>query len=192
MSERLRNIRKYSARPLAAVVVAVMLAALLPLFASGCGAATPADAVRNFLKAVDTDNWNLFLSSVLPDQVRKMTSDDIVYWRDTALKQAGQTVKYNPGQLGMKTQLKKNTATVLIVSGRIVLVKAKDGADVVLNIGKQTYSYVDAKTKKVVTQPFSDREKEIVKGLTEYPTQKYKTQWYVNFPLQRPSSTTTQ
>jgi hypothetical protein len=176
------------------IVAAVCLAAILSVAASGCGPATPAEATRNFLKSIDTDNWNLFLNSILPNQVRSMTNEDIVYWRDTALKQAGESVRFNPGQLGMKQQFigkDKNKAKVTVVNGKIILVKAQAGADVVLDIGRKKYSYKDPSTGKTVTQPFTQREDEIAKSLTEYNTNKYKGRWYVNFPLERPSQTNT-
>lgn len=173
----------------AALAGLLAMALALPIFTAGCEPSKPDVAVRNFLNAIDTNNWNEFVNSVLPDKVRKMTNEDIQYWRDTALKEASQSVRFNADRLSLKTSPQgKNKANVTVTAGNILLVKALSGSDIVLNIGNKTYSYKDPQTNKVKTEKFADREAQIAKGLAEYKAEYYKSRWYVDFNLERPAA----
>lgn len=181
--------RKPHAWSAAAIACMLALALAAPLLAAGCQPDTPVAAVRNFLDAIDTSNWNEFVNSVLPDNVRKMTNEDVQYWRDTALKEASQSVRFNADRLSIKSSPSgKNKANVRVTAGTIVLVKAIGDSDVVLNIGKKTYSYKDPETSKVKTEKFTEREEQIAKGLAEYKAEYYKSRWYVDFALERPAA----
>lgn len=181
--------RRPHALSVAALAGLLAMALALPIFTAGCEPSKPDVAVRNFLNAIDTNNWNEFVNSVLPDKVRKMTNEDIQYWRDTALKEASQSVRFNADRLSLKTSPQgKNKANVTVTAGNILLVKALSGSDIVLNIGNKTYSYKDPQTNKVKTEKFADREAQIAKGLAEYKAEYYKSRWYVDFNLERPAA----
>lgn len=170
----------------AAIVVGVLALALaIPLFTSGCQPDTPVAATRNFLDAIDSNNWNEFLGSILPVNVRKMTNEDVTYWRDTALEEASKSVLFNEEKLSIKSSPEgKNKANVVVTGGKIVLVKALGDADVVLNIGKKTFTYKDPETNKLKTEKFTEREEQIAQGLTEYRAEFFKSRWYVDFSLE--------
>lgn len=168
------------------ITAVLMLAVALPLLTSGCGASTPEQAVRNFMKAFSDKNLDVWLTTILPDNVRKMTPTDMQFWKT----QAFGTVVFEVNTMTMSTKLKGNSsATVTVTAGKIVIKNALgNGSDVVLDIGKQQYTSKDASTGKVTTTPFGDREKQIAAQLGTYQTSKFKGGWYVDYDLQRAAS----
>lgn len=150
-------------------VVVLVLAIAVPLFATGCGAQTPDTAVRDFYRAIETHNWNAYLNSVLPDNVRRMTSTDMA---DQKKKFLANDFKY----LGLKLKTTfdkndKNKADVELTAG---VVKGKNPTT-----GKEESTSI-AEIKKTY-------------GITPtLTTEKYKGTWYVNVPLasaDRPAQT---
>lgn len=164
-----------------AALLVIVIAA--PLFASGCGASTPEKAVRDFMTAFNNQDFYAWLSTILPDNVRKMTEADARFWKQNAFG----TVVFQVKTMTMDTKLSgASAATVTVTSGAIVIKNAMgNGQDVVLDVGKQQYTARDPNTGKITTTPFSDREKQIVAQLGTYRTNKYKGGWYVNYDLQR-------
>lgn len=177
--------RKGAGPSRAAAAGFLVLVIFMPFVAAGCQPDTPEGAVRNFMEAIDTDNWNEFVGSILPNNVRKMTNEDVIYWRDTALKEASQSVQFNQSKLKIKSSPEgKDKANVTVTDGTIVLVKALGDSDVRLNIGKKTYTFKDPETNEVKTEKFTEREEQIAQGLTDYKAEFFKSRWYVDFSLE--------
>lgn len=167
-------------------VAALALVVAVPLLATGCGANSPEQAVRNFMKAFDDGDFNAFLSSVLPENVHRMTDADALFWKDEAFG----TVVFEEENMQMETKYldeAKNKAEVTVTSGKIVIKGGVEGSDIVLDLGKKEYTSKDPNTGKETTQPFTEREQQIVDQLGKFPTEKYKNAWYVDFVLERGS-----
>jgi len=133
----------------------------VPFFTGGCGgASTPQQAVENFYKAVQDRNWNAYLSSILPDNVRRMTESDL---QDT--KKQFESSDYEYKDLKYKTipdPKDKNKAKVELLSGTII------------------------GTNPATNQKESTTIAEIKKNYNITPTldvEKYKGNWYVNVPM---------
>lgn len=167
------------------MVVLVILLFATPLLMWGCAGSTPVEAVKKFITGIDMNNWNAFRESVLPDEVRKMTRDDVQYWRDRLLPQVSETYKFNLEQLKFKVKPeKKNKALVKIVEGQIVVIKgSKSGTDLTIDAKTETTSYVDAEKKERVTEQFSGQKLYTL----EFPVKKYKGRWYVEITLSQSS-----
>jgi hypothetical protein len=143
-----------------ATTVVVALALAVPLLVAGCGPQTPDQAVRNFYKAIQNHDWNAYLSTVLPDRVRRMTEADV------------------------RTQKKQFLATDFTYKGLVlkpVYDKTdKNKAEVALEAGVVTGK--NASTGKVERTTIA----EIKKTYGQTPsiaTQKDKGRWYVDVPL---------
>jgi len=142
-------------------MVAVLTAAvLLPLLLAGCGPQTPDAAVQNFYKVIQNHDWNGYLSSILPSNVRRATDADLVSQKKTFM---GNDYKYTA--LKLKTVPDKkdpSKASVQLTSGVVTGKNPQTG---------QTESTTIAQIKKQY-------------GVT--PTLqalKYKGRWYVDVPL---------
>jgi hypothetical protein len=174
------------------IIVMALIVAASALFVVGCGPQTPEVAVRNFLKARDTDNWKQFLDSILPANVRSMTPADEVYYRDTFLKQGSKSLIFNPAQLQMKTVTRGDNAVVTLVAGKLVAKNSQTKEDVPLDLKTGEYKVTDPQTGKVIVQKLSSEEKASIKELTVYNCKYYKGRWYVDYSLQRPTQSTLQ
>lgn len=141
-------------------VVVLVLAIAVPLFAIGCGAQTPEAAVREFYKAIETHNWNAYLNSVLPNNVRRMTETDIA---------------------NQKKQFLANDFKYLGLKLKTILSKTdKDKAEVELTAG--VIKGKNPSTGKEETTTIAEIKKNY--GITPtINTQKYKGIWYVDVPL---------
>jgi len=152
-----------SAKPRAATRLAagiVLVLGLTIILVAGCGASTPQQAVNNFYKAIEAHNWNTYLDSVLPNNVRRMTESDI-----TSQKKKFKEVDYKYSGLQYKTVIDKkdpNTAEVELTSGTITGTNPSTGQKESTTIAEIKKSYGITPTVKV---------------------QKYKGSWYVNTPL---------
>lgn len=174
------------------VIVIALIVAACSLFAAGCGPQTPEAAVRNFLKSRDTNNWKMFLDSIVPTNVRSMTPADEAYWRDTFLKEGFKSLLFKPDQLKMKTVTKGGTAVVTLVAGKLTAKNSQTKEDVPLDLKTLEYKVTDPQTGKVVVQKLSSEEGTSIKELTVYTCKYYKGRWYVDFNLERPTQSTTQ
>ncbi len=152
-----------------------------PLLSSGCAASTPVEAVEKFITGIDFNDWSAFKESVLPDEVRKMTREDVQHWRENVLPQVSESYKFNLEKLKFKVKPeKKNRALVKIVEGKIIVIKgSKSNTDLTVDARTETVSYVDAEKKEIVTEKFSGQKLYTL----EFPVEKYKGRWYVDIPL---------
>jgi len=146
----------------AVIGLAVAIALVLPFLATGCGGgtSTPQAAVDSFLKAIENNDWNAYVGSVLPDNVRRMTDADTKD-RKAQFKNIKETHK------GMKFKVEydkkdKNKATVTITAGTIATSDKKSG---------QKQSMTIAEYKKTTGQ------------YPSIPAEKFKGSWYVNVPM---------
>jgi hypothetical protein len=142
-------------------VFAVLLALVLPFFAAGCGPRTPEAAVSSFFNAIQDQNWNAYLDSILPDDVRSMSQTE----QATTKEDFGKTVTTFK-DLKYKTEVNdkdKNKATVSVVSGRI---SAKDPST-----GQSQTTTVDEIKKTYGKAP-------------TYQTEKFKGRWYVDLEME--------
>jgi hypothetical protein len=142
------------------VVLAIALALAVPVLTAGCGASTPQQAVNDFYKSIQARNWNAYLGSVLPDNVRRMTQTDIQDQKKKFLQQ-----NYTYEGLKYKT---------------IIDPKDKNKADVELTSG--TISGTDPTTN----QKQSTTIEEIKKSYNITPTIKavrFRGNWYVDLPM---------
>ena len=154
----MRNAGVLLTRGRLALVLAVAMA--VSIAAAGCGAATPQDAVSNFYKAIEARNWNAYLGSILPDNVRRMTSDDAL-----EAKKQFKAADFKYTGLKFKTIYNK---------------KDKDKADVELTAGTITGTNPATKKKESTTIA------EIKKSYNVTPAiqvRKYKGKWYVDVPM---------
>lgn len=107
--------KKAGVRRMLLVFLAIALAA--PFFAAGCGAQTPEAAVGNFFTAMETNSWNDYLNSILPDNVRRATSEELREqensFDETNLQYVNIKYKVN------KDRRNPDKATVELVSGRV-------------------------------------------------------------------------
>lgn len=144
------------------LAIVVLLAAVLAVpFAAGCGGASmPQQAVNDFYKAIEARNWNAYLNSILPDNVRRMTQSD-----SNAAKKQFDEADFKYTGLKYKTVYDK---------------KDKDMAQVELTAGEITGTNPATGKKEVTTI------EEIKKSYDITPTigvQKHKGSWYVDVPM---------
>lgn len=101
------------------LAAALALALVAPLAASGCGgASTPQRAVEDFYRAIQEGDWNAYLNTILPDNVRRMTQSDL---QET--KEQFNSSDYQYKGLKLKTiadEKDADRAKVELVSGTIV------------------------------------------------------------------------
>jgi uncharacterized protein YchJ len=150
-------------------VVVLIIALTVPFFATGCGAESPDAAVREFYKAIETHNWNAYLASVLPNNVRRMTQTDTA---DQKKKFLENDFKY----IGLKLKTTFNKSD-------------KDKAEVELTAG--VIKGKNPTTGKEESTTIAEIKKTY--GITPtINTEKYKGTWYVDVPLasaDRPTQT---
>lgn len=136
----------------------VVVAALtVPFFAAGCGAETPEAAVRSFFGAIQDQDFNAYLGSILPDDARSMSQAG----RQAAKEDFGKTETTFKG-LKFTTKYDdkdKDKATVSMAAGSV---SAKDPAT-----GQTQTTTVDEIKKMYDKTP-------------TYQTEKFKGRWYVD------------
>jgi hypothetical protein len=141
-------------------VLVLLIALLVPVIAVGCGASTPEEAVRNYYKAISDNDWNAYLYSVLPDNVRRMTSSDIQSakksLKDSEIDYSGQKFKTIPDKKD------KNTAEVEMTAGKVSFRNPNTGEKSSMTVDEIKRTYNVNATDKVV---------------------KYKGTWYVDVPM---------
>lgn len=142
------------------VIAALALTLAIPFMAAGCGASTPAQAVSNFYKAIETRDWNAYLDAVYPENVRRMTGSDV-----TTEKKKFEQADFKYTGLEFKT---------------IPDAKDKNSAQVELTAGTITGTNPSTNQKESTTIA------EIKKSYNITPTvdvRKYKGSWYVDVPM---------
>lgn len=142
------------------VIAALALTLAIPFMAAGCGASTPAQAVSNFYKAIETRDWNAYLDAVYPENVRRMTDSDV-----TTEKKKFEQADFKYTGLKFKT---------------IPDAKDKNNAQVELTAGTITGTNPSTNQKESTTIA------EIKKSYNITPTvevRKYKGSWYVDVPM---------
>jgi hypothetical protein len=148
------------ARVRLSVVLVLLCAFLVPVFAVGCGASTPEQAVSNYYKAISNNDWNAYLYSVLPDNVRRMTSSDIQSakksLKDSEIDYTGQKFKTIPDTTD------KNKAQVEMTAGKVTFRNPSTGKKSSMTVEEIKRNYNVNATDKVV---------------------KYKGTWYVDVPM---------
>ena len=151
-------LKKKTVRAVSAIVLLMFLA--VPLAASGCGAETPEAAVRDFYIAIEERNWNAYLSSILPENVRRMTEEDVQYEKERF--EEGDFVYED---LELKTAFNEendNEAEVELTSGKITGTNPMSGE-------RETTTIAEIKEQYDITPKFN--------------TRKHKGHWYVDVPL---------
>jgi hypothetical protein len=142
------------------VALVLTIAMLVPVVACGCGASTPEAAVRNYYQAISDHDWNAYLNSILPSNVRRMTSSDIQSVKESF---EGSEIKYS--DLKFKTVMDKSDkdkAEVLMIAGKISFRNP--------NTGEKTTMTV-AEIKRTYNINASDE------------TARFKGAWYVDVPM---------
>ncbi|MFH1151186.1 MAG: hypothetical protein V1748_12005 [Actinomycetota bacterium] len=148
-------------------ILAILLALILPFFAAGCGPQSPQAAVQDFFGAIQDQNWNAYLGSILPDDARSMSQED-----QATMKADFEKTKTSFKDVKYKTEYDKkdkDKATVSVVSGSIT---AKDEAT--------------GETQKTTV----DELKKTYGKVPTYNTENFKGRWYVDLDLQ-PTATQT-
>lgn len=144
-----------------AVTIAVSLLLVVPVLLGGCGgASSPEQAVENFYDAIEARDWNAYLSSIYPENVRRMTQTDM---NDEEKKFKEADFEYSG--LKFKTVYdKKNEskAEVELTDGKIT------GTNPTTN-EKETTTIAEIKKNYGITPTINTRE--------------YKGQWYVDVPM---------
>ena len=120
-----------------AVVGAVVLLVMLATLLSGCAPGSPEAAAQAFYNAIEDGDWNAYIDSILPDRVRRMTSEERTYTKDS-LKESGVTFK------GLKFETKytnkdKTEATVSIVAGEMSQENPATGEKEVITIDREKH-----------------------------------------------------
>jgi hypothetical protein len=139
----------------------LLVAVLVVPFAAGCGgASSPEQAVNDFYEAIEAGDWNAYLNTVLPDNVRRMTQSDA----DDAKKQF-EEADYKYSGLKYKTVYDS---------------KNKEKADVELTAGKITGTNPSTSQKETTTIEEIKKTYDITPSIT---VQKYKGSWYVDVPM---------
>lgn len=143
------------------MLAALSLALAMPFFAAGCGgASTPKQAVRDFYKAVEDGDWNAYLRTILPENVRRMTESDF-----QGTKEQFQESDYQYKNLSFKTILDKqhkDRAKVELTSGTIV------GTNPMTN-KKESTTIEEIKKSYDITPSIN--------------VKKFKGGWYVDIPM---------
>lgn len=133
---------------------------VIPVLLTGCGPSTPEAAVQDFYKAIDDGNWDAYLGSVLPENIRRMTEEDARNEKERFL--AGDSTFE---ELKFKTVYDK---------------KDKNKAEVELTEGKITGTNPMTGEKETTTIAEIKEQYEITPSLG---VQKYKGRWYVVVPM---------
>ena len=150
---------RVSSRTARAVVAGVMLAALVSvsLLGSGCGPADPQQVVQKFLTAIEECNWYGYLASILPEEVRAVTSEEMNLRREafSEHQEEFKDVKLEVKQDGND----KDVASVIIVGGTVSRMNPETG---------------EMETRGLAEFPEEQRT---------MMTMKYKGRWYVDIVL---------
>ncbi|MCG2794576.1 MAG: hypothetical protein L6427_01670 [Actinomycetia bacterium] len=150
--------RKRAIRAVSTIALLVFLA--VPLVASGCGSQTPEGVVRDFYKAIEDGDWNAYLSSVLAENVRRMTEEDVQYEKERLLEGdfTYEGLKFET----VYDEKKENEAEVELIEGKITGTNPTSGE-------RETTTVAEIKKQYDITPSFK--------------TRKYKGRWYVDVPL---------
>jgi len=141
-------------------LIVLMLSMALGIFVGGCGSQTPDAAVRSFYSSIQKHDWNAYLSSVLPENVRRMTEADVRSQKKDFL--ASDFVYKNLQLKNVYDRKDKNKADVQLEAGTIVGKNPSTGKTEQTTIAeiKKTYGVTPA-----------------------IAAQRYKGRWYVDVPL---------
>lgn len=142
------------------VVLSIIISAALvsvSMLGFGCGPADPQQAVQKFLTAIEENNWYGYLSSILPEHVRAVTSEEMNLRKEafSEHQEEFKDVKLEVKQDGDD----KDVATVIIVGG--------------------TVSRMNPETEEMEKRglaEFPEEQRTIMTG-------KYKGRWYVDIVL---------
>jgi len=145
-------------RAVSAILLLTFLA--VPLAASGCGAKTPEAAVGDFYAAIEEHNWNAYLSSILPENVRRMTEEDVQYEKERF--EEGDFLYEDLELKTVPSEENENEAEVELTSGKITGTNPMSGK-------RETTTIAEIKEQYDITPKFN--------------TRKYKGHWYVDVPL---------
>lgn len=137
--------------------LALALVVVLSLLATGCGASTPEQAVRDFLESIQENDWYGYLSSILPERVREMTGED-----ERLRRESFDESKQEFSEIKLKVEPDEED---------------KNRADVIMESGK--VSYEDPETGKKTTESIESVPVEY----RTIKTQKFKGSWYVDVQL---------
>ncbi|MBU1670540.1 MAG: hypothetical protein KKF41_14865 [Actinobacteria bacterium] len=149
-------------------ILVILLAIALPFAAAGCGPQSPQAAVQDFFGAIQDQDWNAYLGSILPDDARSMSQEE-----QTTMKEDFEKTRTTFKDVKYETEYDKedkDKATVSVVSGSIT---AKDEAT--------------GETQKTTV----DELKKTYGKVPTYKTENFKGRWYVNLDLQ-PTATQTE
>lgn len=143
-----------------ALIVITVIAVGVPVLLTGCGAQTPEAAVSNFYKSIESHNWNDYLNSVLPDNVRRATAEELRIqkekFEDTEFKYVGLKFKT------ISDKKNKDKAEVELTGGAIKAKNPQTGKDETTTIAEIKKQYGVTPTLKA---------------------EKFKGEWYVDVPL---------
>ena len=151
-------LKKGTARVASAIVLLMFLA--VPLAASGCGSQTPEAAVQDFYNAIEERNWNAYLSTILPENVRRMTEEDVKHEKERF--EEGDFVYEDLEFKTVYNEENENEAEVELTSGKIIGTNPMSGE-------RETTTIAEIKEQYDITPMFN--------------TRKYKGHWYVDVPL---------
>jgi len=145
-----------AARMMMAVVLSAALVSVAVL-GSGCGPGDPQEVVQKFLTAIEENNWYGYLASILPEQVRAVTSEEMTLRREAFKEhqEEFEDVKLEVKQDGND----KDVATVTIVGGSVSRKNPETG---------------EMETRGLAE--FPEEQRTIM-------TRKYKGRWYVDIVL---------
>lgn len=146
------------------VVVAICLVVAMGLpaiaLAVGQGASSPEKAVAEFYLSLEEGNWDGYLSSILPDNVRSMTQEDVI--RE---KESFESSDFTYEDLEFKTVRNPEN---------------EDKAEVELTAGKIAGTNPMTGEEETTTIKEIKEEYDITPKLE---TARYKGSWYVDVPL---------
>lgn len=198
------------------ITVSLLAAVLImPLVLSGCGASTPEAAVKDMFSAVAANNWNAFLSSIYPENVRMMSDEDVQIWRDE-IKTIGESVEVVPEHIKVEVdRLSEDEAVVKIMGGSVYLTNPM-GGKMAIDIDKMLMTFEDPETAEKIEQEYMGEISDLMNDLNiqvayimsleeiegdgqyqepralfygEYLVKKYKGGWYVDLPLNQALTT---
>ncbi len=151
-------LKKRTVRAVSAIVLLMFLT--VPLAASGCGSQTPEAAVADFYNAIEEHNWNAYLSSVLPENVRRMTEEDVQYEKERF--EEGDFVYEDLEFKTVYNEENENEAEVELTGGKIIGTNPVSGE-------RETTTIAEIKEQYDITPKFN--------------TSRYKGHWYVVVPM---------
>ena len=145
-----------AARAMMAVVLSAALVSV-SILGSGCGPADPQQVVQKFLTAIEECNWYGYLASILPEEVRAVTSEEMNLRREafSEHQEEFKDVKLEVKQDGND----KDVASVIIVGGTVSRMNPETG---------------EMETRGLAE--FPEEQRTIMAG-------KYKGRWYVDIVL---------